>query len=419
MSDKVTIIPRSEHSVSRENISKHALRVLYQLKQAGFESYLVGGCIRDLLLGRIPKDFDVVTNAGPEEVQALFRNCRLIGRRFRLAHIHFRKEIIEVATFRTAITEPDQDHLVHESGMILRDNVYGTLEQDIWRRDFTVNALYYNIQDFSIVDYSGGLKDLRARVLRIMGEPTQRYQEDPIRMLRALRFAAKLNFKIDVATAQPFNSQLSLLLAVPAIRLYEEIVKSFLCGAAVKVFQLLRAYGFFKFLFPLVEQTYSQDDFSSELIDQSLFNTDERLSLDKAVNPAFVFAALLWSPMKKLADQYQRQGDSEFVACHRAGDDIIKQQGERVIIPRRISYMICDIWLLQLRLQRRTPKRVVRLLEHKRFRAAYDFLLLRSAAGEEVSELAQWWTLIQTVNASQRTHMIKQVQRARHKKASS
>ena len=412
MSDKPIVIPQAEHTISRKNISKHALKVLTQLKESGYDAYLVGGCVRDLLLERHPKDFDIATNAGPEEVKAIFRNCRLVGRRFRLAHVHFGREIIEVATFRALIAPADEAQVKSPSGIILRDNVYGDIEQDAWRRDFSINALYYNINDLSVVDYTGGLDDLHHKVLRIIGDPDLRYREDPVRMIRAIRFAAKLNFSIDQATAAPFSSCFELLLMVPPIRLYEEIIKCFLCGSAVKVLKLLRAYGFFQFLFPQIASQIEAEGFAQKLITKSLMNTDQRLKEAKSVNPAFIIAALLWLPMQSLAEKYQVGDASDFVAYHHSFGEVFKLQNEHVLIPRRITYMVRDIWVLQLRLGRRTPKRVARLLQHKRFRAAYDFLLLRVEAGEEtVAELADWWTKVQTVNVQERNQMIAKVKR--------
>ncbi|MGB5591837.1 MAG: polynucleotide adenylyltransferase PcnB, partial [Gammaproteobacteria bacterium] len=246
------MVPRPDHNVSRSQISKNALRVLYRLKDAGYKAFLVGGGVRDLLLGREPKDFDIVTDALPDQVRSLFRNSRLIGRRFRLAHVHFGREIIEVATFRAAqdADVEDLDRQTDSGGRILRDNVYGDIDEDVWRRDFTCNALYYNIADFSIWDYAGGVQDIEAGTMRLLGEPEARYREDPVRMLRAVRFAAKLGFRIDPASEAPLLELGELLAEVPAARLFDESIKLFLSGHAVQSYELLRRYNLFQHLFP-------------------------------------------------------------------------------------------------------------------------------------------------------------------------
>jgi len=312
------IIPRSEHRVSRSNISKHALKVLYQLKDAGFQAYLVGGGVRDVLLDRHPKDFDVATDAKPEQVQKIFRNCRLIGRRFRLAHIHFGSHIVEVATFRaSAPSQTINPHLVHsEGGMILRDNVYGTLEEDVLRRDFTVNALYYNIADFSVLDYVGGLKDLKEKTLRMIGDASQRYREDPVRMLRAIRFAAKLGFHIHPESEAPIFELAPLVKQVPSARLFDEYMKLFLSGYAKPSFDLLRHYQLFSVLFPESERCINSKQGEAVLafISGALKDTDKRVAEDKPVALPFLLAAFLWQPLQEKTISLMEEGLSEPLA---------------------------------------------------------------------------------------------------------
>jgi poly(A) polymerase len=384
---------------------------LYGLKKAGFDACLVGGGVRDLLLGREPKDFDVATNASPEEVRKVFRNCRLIGRRFRLAHVRFGREIIEVATYRAGMESVDDEEeadLHIENGRILRDNVYGTLEQDAWRRDFTVNALYYNIRDFSVIDYVGGYDDLQAGLLRLIGDPQQRYHEDPVRMLRAVRFAAKLGLRMHADTESPIHELAHLLETISPARLFEEVLKLFHGGYALQTFEMLRHYGLFAALFPDTERSLAKEEngYPHILLSLALANTDQRVREEKSVNPAFLFAALLWEPMREFREQYIANGMSEMEATHVATDRVLRQQRGSTTLPKRHSLMIRDIYTMQLRFHRRQGKRCLQLLELQRFRAAYDFLLLRAEAGEEVSELAEWWTKIQTLPEEQRESML-------------
>ncbi len=349
--------------------------------------------MRDLLLGREPKDFDVATDARPEEVRALFRNARIIGRRFRLVHVHFQGEIIEVATFRGNASEEGDGEREVADGMILRDNVYGTLEEDAWRRDFTVNSLYYNIADFSVVDYTGGMEDLAAGRLRLIGDPEARYREDPVRMLRAVRFAAKLGFRIDPATEAPLFELGHLLESVPPARLYEEVLKLFLSGHGVASFELLRRYGLFGHLFPATEAALAREEqgFPLTFVTRVLENTDRRVVEGKPVTPIFLLAALLWEPVRRRAEAAVAAGTSPVQALLDAGRLEVEAQVGHVAIPRRISLPMRDVWILQDRLQRRQPSRLSRLLAHPRFRAAFDFFLLRGEAGEVEAELCDWW----------------------------
>jgi poly(A) polymerase len=393
---KPQIIPRTEHGVSRSEISENALTVLYRLKNAGYHAYLVGGGVRDILLGLKPKDFDVATDAHPEQVRELFRNCRLIGRRFRLAHVHFGREIIEVSTFRASHNDAVDGEGHEEDGRIIRDNVYGTLGDDVWRRDFTVNALYYNIEDYSIVDYVGGLEDIKNRQLRLIGIPEDRYREDPVRMLRAIRFAIKLDFSIHPVSEQPIRKLAPLLEEIPEARLFEEFLKLFMSGQSEKAYRQLREYGLFAKLFPQTEEFLnSGDEFIHKLLISAFSNTDTRLAEDKPVTPAFLLAALLWVPVRDLANDHEGNGLSEMDAIHLASDAVISHQITSTSMPRRLTHMARDMWALQVRLKNIRGKRPLKLLAHQRFRAAYDFLLLRAEAGENVQELASWWTAFQ------------------------
>jgi len=401
------VIPRPEHNISRANISENAVKVLYRLKKAGYQAHLVGGGVRDLLLGREPKDFDIATDATPEEVKQVFRNCRLIGRRFRLAHVHFGREIIEVATFRSMHDAAESGGQESENGMLVRDNVYGTIEEDARRRDFTINALYYNIEDFSLLDYANGLNDLREGVLRLLGDPLTRYREDPVRMLRAIRFAAKLGFRIDEACEAPLFSSGELLEGVPAARLFDEVLKLFMGGTAVQAFEKLRHYNLFGVLFPDTEDALAQEEheFPITFVLRGLHNTDVRVREGKPVTPAFLFAVLLWEPVRLLAKRLIAEGEAPLPAIQQAGSEIVSRQVQQVSIPRRFSLPMREIWTMQHRFEQRSGKRPLRLLSHPRFRAAYDFLLLRAEAGEVDQELADWWTRFQEAEGDDRSQM--------------
>jgi poly(A) polymerase len=402
-----TVVSRSEHNISRANISPNALKVLYRLRGAGYEAFLVGGGVRDLLLDRHPKDFDVVTNADPDQIKDLFRNCRLIGRRFRLAHVRFGHDVVEVATFRAAGAEPNADDRAHsDSGRILRDNVYGGIDEDVWRRDFTVNALYYNIADFSIWDYTHGFEDVRARTLRLIGDPETRYREDPVRMLRAVRFAAKLDFRIAPETAAPITSLGSLLRDVPSARLFDELLKLFHSGHAVRSFELLVHHDLLRYLFrdtaELLETPQRQQVY--EFIRQGLANTDERIKSDKPVTPMFLYAVLLWYPIRELARQLEAQGWNDGQALIEASQRIVAAQ--QTAFPRRFSSPMKELLAMQWRFTQRQGARAVRLLEHKRFRAAYDFLVLRARCGEIEQEVVDWWTEIQQKSPAEQQKLL-------------
>jgi len=460
------VVPRSEHPVSRSDISPNALRVLYRLKEAGFQAFLVGGCVRDIILGLHPKDFDVATDALPEQVRRLFRNCRLVGRRFRLAHIVYGREVIEVATFRAASAPPpseepvpsreedeaelleeeadvaevdpleattpldatqpldmpdfedavrgamggaDPKHRVHDDhGRLLRDNMYGSIDEDVWRRDFTVNALYYNIADFSIWDYVGGLADIQARRLRLIGDVETRYREDPVRMLRAARFEAKLGFEVDAASASPIASLRGLLAAVPPARLFDETGKLFLTGHGAASFQVLRRRGLFAALFPAVDRYLEQHPggLVEQLVQQGLRNTDTRVAEDKPVTPTFLFSLLLYGPIAAMIETLPPERWHEPRAILEACDRALRETQQRVSIPRRLALGVREMYALQPRLEGPRGRRALRLLEQPRFRAAYDLLALRGALGLAAPEIAQWWGALQAANPDEREQMV-------------
>jgi len=403
----VRVYPRSEHSISRSRISENALKVLYRLQKEGFDAYLVGGCVRDLLLGREPKDFDVVTNADPDQVKKVFRNCRIIGRRFRLAHVYFGKEVVEVATFRGAAESQNDKQLLTQDGRLLRDNVYGGIEEDVWRRDFTVNALYYNIKDFTVIDYVNGMKDHEAGTLKLIGDPQTRFREDPVRMLRAVRFAVKLGFKIDPACERALFELAGLLADIPPARLYDETLKLFLSGYALQAFEGLRRYGLFKALFPTTEKCLSEEDsdFPKMLIAKALQNSDNRVADGKSVTAYFLFAALLWEPTQALAKQKMDDGDPEYIAYQEAANITIGKQVKRTAMPRHISLAMREVWSLQPKFNARVGSKPGRLLAHPRFRAGYDFLVLRAETGGVDPELVAWWEAYQNANETEQRKM--------------
>ncbi len=385
-------IPRDQHTISRKDISPNALRVLYRLREAGFAAYLVGGAVRDLLVDGRPKDFDVATDATPEQIKQLFRNCRLIGRRFRLAHVVFGREIIEVATFRANTDDGSGDREV-ENGMLVRDNVYGTIEDDALRRDFTCNALYYAIEDFSVRDYTGGFEDVQARTMKLIGDPEQRYREDPVRMLRAVRLAAKLDFTIDEATAEPIPRLANLLGEAAPARLFEEVLKLFLSGHGVAGFEGLERYGLLAVLFPESAAALKSNRTGAlrSILIEGLRNTDERVANDEPVSPAFLFALLLWPAFCRSLMALQKQGVAMEEAQRRAADRVTLHQLTTIALPRRFSLPMQEIWLLQSRFSSRQRKRVFRTLTHPRFRAAFDFLMLRGVASTEHAEDIAFW----------------------------
>jgi poly(A) polymerase len=397
------IIPRANHNVTRAEFSKSALKVLYRLNKAGYQAFLVGGCVRDAMLELHPKDFDVATDATPEEVKALFGNCRLIGRRFRLAHVRFGREIIEVATFRAGALSEHDDHHSDEEGRILRDNVYGTVDEDAWRRDFTCNALYYNIADFSIWDYTGGFEDIRDRRIVLIGDPEVRMREDPVRMLRAIRFAAKLGFEIDEPVIHAIDHHAHLLTNVPAARLFDEFLKLFQAGNAERTFDLLHDHGLFREMFPATDEELTRDPDFMRFARAALQNTDRRVKQGKSVTPMFLLGVFLWAPVRKLAEirrSEEKMSESQSLAL--AAYEIVARQQQRISIPKRFTVPMREMLSLQPRFEFKRGKRAMKLLDHRRFRAAYDFMVLLADVGLASRETATFWTDVQTQSASER-----------------
>ncbi len=474
----VRIIPRADHSISRAAISANALRVLYRLREAGYEAFLVGGCVRDLLIGITPKDFDIATSALPEEVKRTFRNCRLIGRRFRLAHVFFGREIIEVATFRaqtapevgaepvessiadldddelpededfedddddeeadestvlaeagshrrgihghTPIVERDrsrhagagdndfdEDRVTDQHGRILRDNAYGSIDDDVWRRDFTANALYYNIADFSIWDYVGGVEDIAARRLKLIGDPVTRYREDPVRMLRAARFEAKLGFTLDGETGTSIRELRELLGSVPPARLFDETLKLFLTGHGAMSLSVLQRHGLLGELLPTVAGYLDRhpDGAVARLVRQGLMNTDQRVAAGKPVTPTFLFALLLYGPFAEIIEKQPQEKWHDIGTIVDAVDRAARQAQGRIAIPKRFSLGVREMFAAQPRLEQPRGRRALRMLEQPRFRAGFDLLLLRAEMGLASRELADWWTKVQEASQADRDRM--------------
>lgn len=427
---KASIIPREEHSLSRDDISPNARKVLTQLHAAGYETYLVGGSVRDLLLGQTPKDFDVATSARPEDVKALFRNCRLIGRRFKLAHVLFGREMIEVATFRgtpTATSSTRKDNQTHSTkGQILCDNQYGSLEEDASRRDFTINAMYYDLDDGSIHDFANGLSDLAQKKLQLIGNPEERYHEDPVRMLRAIRFACKLDFTIAAESAEPIYRLGPLLSNIPGARLFDECQKLFSTGHASLTFQLLQQFNLLRHLFPATADSLDHNPEYQRLIDLFLENTDDRIKQGKSTTLAFLLAVFFWEPFKQSLKRLQDNDTPLFPGINQAAQVTSNSQSgayaNPITIPKRFAFSAKDIWELQFRLPHRHGKRAALLIQHPRFRAAYDFLLLREKSGEIKPGLGQWWTDYQEADDAARLKMVQDLkptprQRSKSKKS--
>jgi poly(A) polymerase len=405
------VLSTNEHRIKERHISKGALDVVKTLSNNGYEAYVVGGCVRDLLLDLRPKDFDVATNATPEQVKKLFRRSRIIGRRFQIVHVMFGREQVEVTTFRAdhSNTEKNSKNSKQsKQGMLLRDNIFGDINQDAARRDFTINALYYHPQDDTVYDYADGLADIDQRLIRIIGDAETRYREDPVRMLRAIRFAARLGFKIDEKTSLPIKSLSHLLNEVPAARMFDEVLKLLMNGYGLATFNLLREFGLFKELFPSANKILDEGDkFTHRFIEQALINTDLRIRTGKRVTPAFIYAAMLWPQICKLTKRNIQRKDSLTYAAQHAATSAIEQQLLLTAIPRRFTTPMREIWDLQHRLVRRNGHRAESLVQHPRFRAGYDFVLLREEAGEHLDGLGVWWTRYQEVDADKRAEMVK------------
>jgi len=424
-----TVLTRDQHNVSRKKMSNNALKVLYRLNSGGYDAYLVGGGVRDLLLGLAPKDFDIATNATPEQIKELFRNCRLIGRRFRLAHIVFGREIIEVATFRGHHENaPKKEQSCQktskqsEHGMLLRDNIYGSIEEDAERRDFTINALYYSAKDFKVHDFANGVSDINAKLIRLIGDPETRYREDPVRMLRAIRFATKLDMTISPETEAPIAELAPLMANIPAARMFEEFLKLFISGKAQLTFAQLIKYDLFRYFFPATDQMLKEGTHPhiERFIVQALENTDSRINNEQRVTPAFLFAAMLWYPLQshveRLRDAQPHMSPQDIFFAALA--EIMSEQQRSIAIPKRFQAVMKDIWILQDKLGRRDGKRAYKALEHQKFRAGYDFLLLRAQIettpqNTSLEELSKWWTDFQINDSNTQELMIKSIAQSR------
>ena len=401
------VIPAGEHGIKVEQLTACAVKVTRTLQEAGFKAYIVGGAVRDLLLGQHPKDFDVATDATPEEVTRLFRRSRIIGRRFRIVHVLCGAETIEVTTFRANQNTEDEgvDRVTDETGRIVRDNVFGSQEDDASRRDFTVNALYYDPQAGDILDYCNGVHDVHNRTLRMIGDPETRYREDPVRMLRAVRFAAKLDFRIDPETRAPVAELAGLIENIPSSRLFDEMLKLLLSGHAARSLHQLRTEGLHHGLLPMLDVILEQPR-GEKFVNAALHNTDQRIQQGKPVSPAFLFAALLWHEVLVNWEVRKKAGEKPFPALQKAMDEVGDRQEERLAIPKRFSVPMREIWAMQPRFEQRSGGRPYRLVEHPRFRAAYDFLLLRAESGEIDVELADWWTCFPKADETERAAML-------------
>jgi len=404
------VVGPAEHGIDPALISRNAIRVTDTLQQAGFRAFIVGGAVRDLLLNVAPKDFDVATDATPEEVQRLFRRARLIGRRFQIVHVQFGQDLIEVSTFRALVDAPAPEaaaprqgsrqrreeldrktHAVDAAGRVLRDNVWGEQHEDATRRDFTINAMYYDPGTQTVLDYHNGMADVRARLLRMIGDPATRYREDPVRMLRVVRFAAKLGFEIEPATRAPIGKLADLINNVPAARLFDEMLKLLLSGHALACLQRLRQEGLHHGLLPLLDVALEQPH-GEKFISLALTSTDERVRAGKPVSPGFLFAALLWQQVQQRWERNVAGGEVPIPALHLAMDDVLDAQTDKLAIQKRFVADMKEIWSMQPRLEKRTGRSALKLLEHQRFRAGYDFMVLRCESGELDADVGRWWT---------------------------
>ncbi len=393
------------HGINKHHISPAALKTTEGLQKAGFEAFIVGGAVRDLMLGKVPKDFDIATNATPEQVRQVFRRSRIIGRRFRIVHVLFGNETIEVTTFRGHHLAENDNAQVAETGRILRDNVFGSQQEDAMRRDFSVNALYYDPKTEEVWDYHDGVADIKKGVLRVIGDVETRYKEDPVRMLRAVRLSAKLGLKIDRASEAPIARMANLLQDVPPSRLFEEMLKLFLSGHAMESASALRQHGLHHGVLPLLDVVFEQP-MGERFVTLALTNTDQRIQQDKPVSPAFLFATLLWHEVLATWQKYQGQGEKSFPALQQAMYEVSDILAEKLSIPKRFSVTMREIWGMQPRFEQRGGQRPFRLIEHERYRAGYDFLLLRCESGELDMSLAEWWDEFANADTAHRTQML-------------
>ncbi len=415
-SHQLKVLTRNEHSVSRKSISDAAIKVLYKLSKAGFSACLVGGAVRDILLGKKPKDFDVATDATPKQINDLFRNSRIIGRRFQIVHIRYGREIIEVATFRS--NEEKTKNELGDEGQILRDNNFGSIDDDAMRRDFSVNAMYYDIKNFSVLDYAQGMADLKNKTMRLIGDPETRYKEDPVRMLRAIRFASKLGFIIEENAARCIFEQGHLLKNIPPARLFEELLKLFHSGHAARSYELLRHYDLLQYLLPITD-TYLKNEPDEKMLDffdRALFNTDKRINNDLKASPAFIFAVFLWPSVLIKAKALETDEFKGLQVLQKAASDLFVEQIKSTSIPRRFSQVSKEIWFLQSRFSRMNGKQPERLFTHPSFRAAYDFMCIASQVSLAPTKTCHWWTEYQKHHeAPERAKRSFKKRRPRHK----
>jgi poly(A) polymerase len=414
-----TIYSLAQHGIARARIHPCALKATRTLAEGGYAAFVVGGAVRDLLLGRVPKDFDVATDATPDQVRALFRRSRVIGRRFQIVHVYCGQDTIEVTTFRAHTlqgdAEDDDDRVTAEDGMLLRDNVFGGQEDDAARRDFTVNALYYDPEKEEVWDYHGGVEDARAKKLKMIGDAATRYREDPVRMLRAARFAAKLEFTIDAATRAPIAELAPMLERIPQARLFDEMMKLLMSGHAERGVRQLRAEGLHHGILPMLDRILD-DAGRQRFLHAALHDTDARIRAGHTASPAFMLACLLWFDMQAALAARQAEGMPAQVALYEAMDDTLERQRDVLAFPRRLDGMIKEIWALQPRFEQRSGSRPFRLLTHPRFRAGYDFLLLRARGGDASKELADWWARFQDAPEHERSEMLVETDRTAGKR---
>ncbi|MBI3729047.1 MAG: polynucleotide adenylyltransferase PcnB [Burkholderiales bacterium] len=399
---KPTVLNHKDHGIDPQMVSANAIRITQTLQENGFKAFVVGGAVRDLLTGVKPKDFDIATNATPEQVKRLFRRAFIIGRRFQIVHVMFGQDLLEVTTFRGSATDgaPKDEH-----GRVLRDNTFGEQYEDAARRDFTVNAMYYDPASQIVLDYHGGMKDIKKKTLRIIGVPEARYREDPVRMLRVVRFAAKLNFTIDASTRAPIAVMAPLINNVPAARVFDETLKLLTSGHAMACLQQLRKEGLHHGLMPLLDVVLEQP-LGEKFVTLALANTDERVQQGKPVSPGFLFASLLWHQVVEKWEAYKAAGEFPIPALHLAADDVLNTQTDALAIQRKIGSDMRDIWAMQPRFEKRAGKTPYKVLEHPRLRAGYDFLLLRCASGEIDEEIGEWWTDFMEGDSADREQLI-------------
>ena len=406
-SKQCQIITYPSHKLTKDMMSSHALEVVEKLEAGGFQAFIVGGSIRDLLLNRVPKDFDVATNANPKQIKSLFERARIIGRRFQIVHVKLQKQIIEVTTFRSNNNDSlNEQRLRTKNGMLTRDNVFGSLTDDSIRRDLSINALYFNPRDNTITDFTNGFSDIQNRIIRVIGDPIIRFREDPLRLLRVVRFAAKLNFSIDSKTSGPMKHHAQDLRQISPPRLFDESLKLFMSGYGFKTFELLNKFDLVRYMLPQLHDHIESDNLHFRLVCQALKNTDYRVENKQRVTPAFIYAALLWPAVQANAKRFRRRGKSARQSLAEAADKVIASQIIITAIPRRFTLSMRQIWNLQISLEKNIGKRARRLIDNPRFRAAYDFVLLREQAGENLNGLGDWWTKYQESDEETQIKMI-------------